>query len=403
MVDTHEFAWGVLATDVDFGPDGGLYILDWIEGWDKTGKGRIHRISDPTYLQSEAARNIKQLLASDWSKKSISELAQLLNHVDRRVRMEAQVTLVQSSSRQEAMNACMTQIDKAATEKGKLFAIWTLGQILKHEKSEKPLATLHKLLQDQNPKIVATVLRMLSDKKPMISLQTDEFVALLNHADDHVKAQAALCLSKQRVAAVFPAILKLLEAHGNDPWLRHAATMALDSLIEQQPELWKNLTATTAATSVRLAGVIAARRLLAEDQLLTLLNDPEPTVRQEAIRAIHDEPGLAEAKQALSTTPFTSDLSVPLQLRLLNAQPSLPAMQQQHNGSGDYASQAAKPEQLRLEALKMLANWATPFGKRLGDQDFGGPLLNAVLDPAKLVFAATSFLPCGRPQCQGAD
>src|SRR5678816_1114794 len=31
--DHREFLKGVLATDVEFGPDGALYVLDWVEGW----------------------------------------------------------------------------------------------------------------------------------------------------------------------------------------------------------------------------------------------------------------------------------------------------------------------------------------------------------------------------------
>src|SRR5205085_5854834 len=46
LVDSHQFAWGVLATDVDFAPAGALYISDWVEGWDLPGKGRIHRVYD---------------------------------------------------------------------------------------------------------------------------------------------------------------------------------------------------------------------------------------------------------------------------------------------------------------------------------------------------------------------
>ena len=39
LVDSKQFVWSVLATDVDFGPDGGLYFCDWVEGWNKTAEG----------------------------------------------------------------------------------------------------------------------------------------------------------------------------------------------------------------------------------------------------------------------------------------------------------------------------------------------------------------------------
>ena len=44
LVDSTQFVWSVLATDVDFGPDGALYFSDWVEGWDKPNKGRIYRL-----------------------------------------------------------------------------------------------------------------------------------------------------------------------------------------------------------------------------------------------------------------------------------------------------------------------------------------------------------------------
>ena len=48
LVDSKQFVWSVLATDVDFGPDGALYFSDWVEGWDKPNKGRIYRLLDPS-------------------------------------------------------------------------------------------------------------------------------------------------------------------------------------------------------------------------------------------------------------------------------------------------------------------------------------------------------------------
>ena len=37
--------WGTLVTDADFGPEGDLWFSDWVEGWDKTGKGRVYRLT----------------------------------------------------------------------------------------------------------------------------------------------------------------------------------------------------------------------------------------------------------------------------------------------------------------------------------------------------------------------
>ncbi len=42
---SQQFMGGVLPTDVTFGPDGKLYILDWVDGWPKSNKGRVYGIS----------------------------------------------------------------------------------------------------------------------------------------------------------------------------------------------------------------------------------------------------------------------------------------------------------------------------------------------------------------------
>src|SRR4030095_10685248 len=48
VTEDRKLVWNLLATDCDFGPDGALYVSDWVFGWDRTGKGRIYRIFDPS-------------------------------------------------------------------------------------------------------------------------------------------------------------------------------------------------------------------------------------------------------------------------------------------------------------------------------------------------------------------
>jgi hypothetical protein len=33
--------WNILATDVQFGPDGAIHVCDWVNRWEGEGKGRI--------------------------------------------------------------------------------------------------------------------------------------------------------------------------------------------------------------------------------------------------------------------------------------------------------------------------------------------------------------------------
>src|SRR5205807_9346997 len=91
LVDKREFVWSVLATDCEFGPDGGLYVSDWVSGWEGTGKGRIYRVVDPARRKN--AREVRTLLAQGFAERPVAELLKLLEHRDLRVRQEAQFAL----------------------------------------------------------------------------------------------------------------------------------------------------------------------------------------------------------------------------------------------------------------------------------------------------------------------
>ena len=69
----------ILATDVDFGPDGALYVSDWVDGWDMPGKGRIYKVYDPAIGRGPASsRETKKLIAEGMARRPLDELAKLL-------------------------------------------------------------------------------------------------------------------------------------------------------------------------------------------------------------------------------------------------------------------------------------------------------------------------------------
>src|SRR5262245_58769116 len=93
LVNPEHFLWNVLATDAKFGVDGGLYVSDWVEGWGLTGKGRIYRVHDPALDSDALVLETKRLLAESMEKRSLQDLAKLLEQPDMRVRQEAQFAL----------------------------------------------------------------------------------------------------------------------------------------------------------------------------------------------------------------------------------------------------------------------------------------------------------------------
>ncbi|HMO35395.1 MAG TPA: hypothetical protein PKA06_05075, partial [Gemmatales bacterium] len=379
VINSEQFAWGVLATDVDFGPDGGLYILDWVEGWGKTGKGRIHRLFDPAHQNSSLVRDIQTLLASDWKSKTVAELVPLLGHVDRRIRMEAQTTLVHHREQATAVASILQFLADSPNETAQVFACWTLGQMLRRTPSVEAADRLRKLVLGNQTRLVIAILKSLSDSKPAFTLKGEEYAALLQHQNSAVKAQAALCMAAHPTEGLFVPICELLQQATEDPWLRHAGIMALASLLQKDPSYWEKIRGL--APAVRLAGVVAARKLKLEAALVSYLGDKDRTIQMESIRALHDEPGYPEGKRAIALLDINREYSEPIQLRLLHAQ-YLSGTAEAAGKLAAFVSEGNRSVTLRGEALKMLGNWAKPSGR---DWVIGlwRPIAPRSADPAK--------------------
>ena len=93
MIDHTQFLWNVLVSDTDFGPDGALYMSDWVHGWPKSERGRIYRLYQPDLFKSDMVLQTKKLIGEGMEKRSAEELQRLLQHTDMRVRQEAQFEL----------------------------------------------------------------------------------------------------------------------------------------------------------------------------------------------------------------------------------------------------------------------------------------------------------------------
>ena len=48
---------GVLATGIDFGPDGAMYLADWIEGWGTKDYGRVWKLDISEGITDERKTN----------------------------------------------------------------------------------------------------------------------------------------------------------------------------------------------------------------------------------------------------------------------------------------------------------------------------------------------------------
>ncbi len=152
LTSREEFVWNCLVTDICFGPAGGAYVTDWVQGWDTTGKGRVYRIFDPQGIEDPIAIQVKTLLAEGFDKRPVDELIKLLGHRDQRIRQGAQFELADRGA------ASLPALTGEAQKEGEVFprihAMWAIAQIA--EKNPKALDAILPLLADRDDEVLRT-------------------------------------------------------------------------------------------------------------------------------------------------------------------------------------------------------------------------------------------------------
>ena len=352
--DGHQFIWSVLATDCDFGPDGAFYLSDWVDGWGLTGKGRIYRFADAEAAKKPILSEVKKLLAEGFESRSTAECVKLLGHADLRIRQEAQFTLAERGP------SSIAPLAKAAKEEknqlARLHAIWGLGQL--GRRGEKVQEPLQPLLADADAEVRRQAVRAFGWIK---NAEGHDLVALLHDAEPRVRYQAALSLGRSNVhwsnadvKDAWDELVKLLEDNADrDAYLRQAATKAMARYPDEKlSEASKHPSAT-----VRLAAVLALRQRCSS-AVSAFLDDADPRIVVEAARVIHDvlEPNDGKPLAERLTKPNMPPTFV---LRALHAHFRL-GSSENAAALAAYAARPDAPEMMRVEALKLLGQWAKP-------------------------------------------
>ncbi len=415
--------WDLSPVDVAFPPGGGVTIADWVQGWEKTGKGRLWHVSDPALANDPLIVETRRLLAEGMTERSEKKLAALLGHRDQRVRLEAQWEL---AGRGKAAWAVLEQIAlKQSDTIPRLHAIWAMGQILRREDDYSAhlmgLDRLRVLLKDSDPEILAQAARFFGEAS--FANASDQILALMTSTSPRVAAfaiagyqnffdsgrwrarQSSLVAlydaiprdlrrglpKPQRVESIglpIPTLIQITSSrHSNDPAVRQTAVLTLASLAKstrghagQRSSFMKRFHDHT-NSQVRLSYVLGLR--LAEDlEISDFLSDSEPRLVLEAARAINDVPirGAMPALAALlgrdalprvrdfsahgdAALPFTEDEWRTWVLRrAVNANFRL-GFSSNAAALGAFAARTDAPESVRVEALEDLGDWAKPPGR----------------------------------------
>ncbi len=282
---------GILPTGLDFGPDGALYVADWIDGWGTNSYGRIWKMDDESGAAMPQRAQTKALLAADFNKRNpTTTWRALLSNEDMRVRLKAQFELAKRGANGAA------QFQKALQQKSnqlaRVHAIWGISQLARQDAKWGDL--LLPVLQDNDPEIRAQAAKWLGDIR--YAKAGNALVPLLKDTFSRARFFAAEALgSIAYEPAINPIIDMLKENNDADAYLRHAGSLALARIGKADPII---ALSNNASRALRIAAVVALRRMSAPG-IAAFLNDSDEYIVTEAARAINDDLSIKDALPAL--------------------------------------------------------------------------------------------------------
>ncbi|MDB5241579.1 MAG: heme-binding protein [Spirosoma sp.] len=342
---------GVLATGIDFGPDGALYVADWINGWDAKDYGRIWKLDDKAGAASADRQRTKTLLAEKFGTRSETDLGQLLKNPDMRVRQKAQFELAKRGAKgADIFTASIKQTDN---QLARVHGIWGISQLARQEARYGQL--LMPLLGDNDPEIRAQAAKWLGDVR--YKEAGAALIPLLKDANSRTRFFAAEALGRIAYEPAIQPLIQLLEANNDeDAYIRHAGSLALARIGKAAPVV---ALSSHSSRAVRIAAVVALRRM-SDPGIGAFLADADEFIVTEAARGINDDLSIPAALPALGkvmkNTRFTSEA---LLRRSINANLRVGTPEAMQILI-DYAQNGSSPVAMRAEAMDALSTWAKP-------------------------------------------
>jgi quinoprotein glucose dehydrogenase len=347
--DDRELLRGVLANSLAFGPDGALYLADWVEGWSPNGRGRIWTLDVPGGAASAARAETRNLIAQPFSAFTTAQLVDLLRHDDMRIRTKAQFGLVDRGAANELL-ASARQTDH---QLARVHALWGIGQLARRTPAQARV--LAAFLRDSDPEIRAQAAKVIGDVR--FAGAASALMPLLGDPAARPRFFAAEALGRIGHRPAVNGIVQMLAANDDqDVYLRHAGALALARIGDPAPVV---ALADHPSRGVRVAAVVALRRM-GDPGVARFLRDREEYVATEAARAINDDESIEAAipalAMALEDARFTNPAFV---RRAINANMRV-GTEAAARRVAAYAARAAGPDTLRAEAIATLGVWPSP-------------------------------------------
>src|SRR6056297_3403426 len=349
LASEQEVLRGVLAVGLDFGPDGALYMNDWIRGWDQKNQGRLWKLDDESNAESPARLETKRLLGESFDEADTDILVGYLGHDDMRVRQKAQFELAERGDPAPFEEV----IDESYGQLARIHGVWGLAQIGRQSlDAVEPLVTL---LNDDDYEIRAQAAKWLGDVRYRPAAES--VIPLLQDEHPRVRFFATEALGRMGYTAAFDDVVKMLEENNDeDVYLRHAGAIALARFDDGNAliDLFNHNSA-----AVRIAAVVALKRL-EHPGSAQFLNDSSEFVVTNAARAISDDAFVDEAMPDLAAMLDNPRFdSESLLRRIINAN--------LYGGSPEdaqrlvrFSADTQQPVAMRAEALNTLKFWDAP-------------------------------------------
>ena len=343
------FLSGILTVGMRIGPDGALYLADWISGWDSKNDGRIWKVDAPEGAAGPLRAEVRGLLRERFADRQPADLAKLLQHADMRIRQKAQFEL----ARRGDADTLLASARQTGHQLARIHGLWGLGQLARAER--RHAATLAAFLSDSDGEIRAQAAKLVGDIR--YADAAGALVPMLKDASARARFFAAEALGRiGHKPAVAPIVEMLAANDDRDVYLRHAGSLALSRIGDAAPIVALH---DHPVRGVRIAAIVALRRMR-NPELARFLADRDERVVMEAARAINDDGGVAAALPALARTlgeqRFTQE---PLLRRAIGASLRVGTADALERVAA-FAADAGRPDALRVEAIETLGVWPSP-------------------------------------------